>query len=366
MTRQVVRKNPLGTGLTLVAAGLFAASALFAQSAAAQTGAVTGTVVSAQSGEPLSSAQVSLEGTGLGALTQSNGRFLILRVPAGTYTVNAVLIGFSNVSAQVTVTSGESAVVDLRMDPQAISLSEIVVTGVAGATQRTKLPFDVAQVRVADLPIPSPNAAASLQGKVAGATVVSGSGRPGSAPSIMLRGVKSLDASGRDQEPLYIVDGVILSGGMMDLDALDIQSIEVVKGAAAASLYGSRAGAGVIQIRTKRGQEMGDDQVRYTLRNEYAAATWRTSPTTCSRRTTGSRRAAGSSSTVTAPSATGSTASSPRRRGPRPGTPSTTRPGRGRPTTRSTGSSRTPTSSSPTWRSKAVRAAPTSTCPEAT
>lgn len=272
MTREVVRKNPLRASFTLLAAGLLAASALFAQTAAAQTGAVSGTVVSAQTGEPLSAAQVSIEGTGLGSLTQSNGKFLILRVPPGSYRVNAILIGFANVRAQVTVTAGSTAVADLRMTPQAISLSEIVVTGVAGATQRTKLPFDVAQVRVADMPIPSASAAQSLQGKVAGATVVSGSGRPGAAPSILLRGVKSLDASGRDQEPLYIVDGVIVSSGLVDLDALDIQSIEVVKGAAAASLYGSRAGAGVIQIRTKRGQEVGDDQVRYTLRNEYGAS----------------------------------------------------------------------------------------------
>lgn len=272
MTREVVRKNPLRASLALFATGLLVATALLAQPAAAQTATVTGTVVSAQTGEPLSAAQVSLGGTGLGALTQSNGRFLILRVPAGNYTVNAILIGYANASARVTVAAGETATVDLRMAPQAISLSEIVVTGVAGATQRTKLPFDVAQVRIADLPIPSPNAASSLQGKVAGAQVVSGSGRPGAAPSILLRGVKSLNADGRNQEPLYIVDGVILSSGLADLDALDIQSIEVVKGAAAASLYGSRAGAGVIQIRTKRGQEIGDDQVRYTLRNEYGGS----------------------------------------------------------------------------------------------
>ncbi|MDP2957235.1 MAG: carboxypeptidase-like regulatory domain-containing protein, partial [Longimicrobiales bacterium] len=269
MTREVVRKNPPRASLTLLAAGLLVASALFASAAAAQTGAVTGTVVSAQTGEPHSAAQVSIEGTGLGSLTQSNGRFLILRVPAGNYRLNAVLIGFANVSTQVTVTSGESAAVELRMAPQAISLSEIVVTGVAGATQRTKLPFDVAQVKASDIQVPNVNAASSLTGKVAGVTVVQGSGRPGSAPSILLRGAKSLDASGRDQEPLYIVDGVILGSTLVDLDALDIQSIEVVKGAAAASLYGSRAGNGVIQIRTKRGTAMADDQIRYTARSEY-------------------------------------------------------------------------------------------------
>jgi TonB-linked SusC/RagA family outer membrane protein len=272
MTRHEVRKNLLSGSFHFLAAGLLMAAlaGLFGPApVAAQTGAITGTVVSSQTGEPLSAAQVSVEGTGLGALTQANGKYLILRVPAGTYTVTAVLIGFANATAQVTVADGQSAVADMRMDPQAVSLSEIVVTGVAGATQRTKLPFDVAQVRTQDMPVPAPNIASSLAGKVTGVQVVGSSGRPGSAPDILLRGPTSIDASGRDQQPLYIVDGVILGSSLVDLDALDIQSVEVVKGAAAASLYGSRAASGVIQIRTKRGTAMADDVVHYTVRSEY-------------------------------------------------------------------------------------------------
>ena len=243
---------------------------------AAQTGSVSGRVLDASTGQPLDAVQVSLETVGVGArlgsLSQATGQYSIVNVPVGQYSLRADLLGFRSVTQVVTLIAGQTLVVDLRLDPQAISLSEIVVTGVAGATQRTKLPFDVAQVRAADLPVPSMNAAQSLQGKVAGTTVVMGSGRPGAAPSILIRGVKSLNASGRDQEPLYIVDGVILGSGMGDLDALDIQSIEVAKGAAAASLYGSRAGAGVIHVRTKRGADMADDQVRYTLRTEYGGA----------------------------------------------------------------------------------------------
>ncbi|MGM0668679.1 MAG: SusC/RagA family TonB-linked outer membrane protein, partial [Gemmatimonadota bacterium] len=258
--------------LALLAVGLFTAAP-----AAAQTGSVTGTILDSSTGQALDAVQVSLEAVGTGeaqygGLTQATGRFLIINVPVGQYVLRAQLLGFGDQTQVVDVTAGQTTVVDMRLEPQAISLSEIVVTGVAGATQRTKLPFDVAQVRIADLPVPSMNAAQSLQGKVAGATVVSGSGRPGAAPSILLRGVKSLDASGRDQEPLYIVDGVILGSGMVDLDALDIESIEVVKGAAAASLYGSRAGSGVIQVRTKRGAQMADDQVRYTFRTEYGGS----------------------------------------------------------------------------------------------
>jgi TonB-linked SusC/RagA family outer membrane protein len=249
--------------------GLLAMSIFIASPAMAQTGSITGRILSSESGQPLSAAQVSLEGTGLGTLTVANGRFLILRVPAGTYTLHAILIGFAPSHQEISVTSDESTVLEIRLDPQAISLSEIVVTGVAGATQRTKLAFDVAQVNAADIQVPNVNVGNTLSGKVAGVTVVQGSGRPGAPPSILLRGPTMLDASGRDQEPLYIVDGVILGSSLVDLDALDIQSVEVVKGAAAASLYGSRAANGVIQIRTKRGTTMADNQVRYTLRSEY-------------------------------------------------------------------------------------------------
>jgi len=264
--------------LALMAAGLF-----WAAPAAAQTGSVTGTILDASTGQPLDAVQVSLEAVGsgetrFGGLTQASGRFLIINVPVGQYVLRAELLGFSEQTQVVDITAGQTTVVDMRLEPEAISLSEIVVTGVAGATQRTKLPFDVAQVRIADLPVPQMNAAQSIQGKVAGVQVVQGSGRPGAAPSILLRGVTSLDASGRNQEPLYIVDGVILGSSMVDLDALDIETVEVVKGAAAASLYGSRAANGVIQIRTKRGAQMADDQVRYSFRSEYGASQLREAP----------------------------------------------------------------------------------------
>jgi len=258
--------------LALLAVGLFAAAP-----AAAQTGSVTGTILSADQGQPLDAVQVSLEAVGTGevrygGLTQASGRYLIINVPVGQYLLRAELLGFGTQTQVVDVAAGQTSVVDLRLEPAAITLSEIVVTGVAGATQRTKLPFDVAQVRIADLPVPSMNAAQSIAGKVAGVQVVQGSGRPGAAPSILLRGVTSLDASGRSQEPLYIVDGVILGDQMVDLDALDIETVEVVKGAAAASLYGSRAANGVIQIRTKRGAQIADDQVRYSFRSEYGTS----------------------------------------------------------------------------------------------
>jgi TonB-linked SusC/RagA family outer membrane protein len=240
----------------------------------AQTGSVTGTVLNAETGEPLETVQISLEHVGdprpgLGGLTRSSGRYLVVNVPSGQYVLRAELIGFATLTYLVEVTAGEATVLDFRLEPEPVSISEVVVTGVVGATQRSKLPFDVVQIRVADLPVPTVTAAQSIQGKAAGVHVVSPTGIPGTSPDILLRGVTSLNAMGRSQDPLYIVDGVILGADMVDISALDIQSIEVVKGAAAASLYGSRAGNGVIQIRTKRGAEMAEDQVRYTFRSEY-------------------------------------------------------------------------------------------------
>jgi TonB-linked SusC/RagA family outer membrane protein len=127
----------------------------------------------------------------------------------------------------------------------------------------------VASIKSEDIPVPQDNALSSLQGKVAGAIVVSGSGRPGAASTILLRGATAIDASGRSQEPLYVVDGVILGSGMVDLSSLDVESVEIVKGAAAASLYGSRAASGVVQIRTRRGASLAEDQVNFTVRTEY-------------------------------------------------------------------------------------------------
>src|SRR5690606_27836038 len=139
---------------------------------------------------------------------------------------------------------------------QSITLQELVVTGVAEATPKAKLPFTVERVGSEKLVVPHASAATALQGKVAGVAVVQGSGRPGEPPAFLLRGAKSISASGRSQEPLYVVDGAILTGALTDFDALDIESIEVIKGAAAASMYGSRAANGVVQIRTKRGRAM--------------------------------------------------------------------------------------------------------------
>jgi TonB-linked SusC/RagA family outer membrane protein len=236
-------------------------------------GTITGRVIEASTGaatavSPIAGAQVSIPGTNLGATTDQDGRFTLSNVPAGTHVVRATAVGHAQAERTVTVAAGRTAQIDIRLESQALQLAELVVTGVAGATSRAKVPFTISKVTADEIQVLPVTAGTAIQGKVAGAMVVSGSGRPGSAPSILLRGPTSIDASGRSQEPLYIVDGVILGSSLTDIDAADIESIEVVKGAAAASLYGSRAANGVIQITTRHGAR-ADNTVHYTARSQY-------------------------------------------------------------------------------------------------
>ncbi|NCQ11724.1 MAG: SusC/RagA family TonB-linked outer membrane protein, partial [Bacteroidetes bacterium] len=175
-------------------------------------------------------------------------------------------VGYKQFVANITVRSSDM-VFDITMAPDFLGLDEVVVTGVASGTPRKKLAFTVGKVDQEQLEmVPATDAAGSLQGKVAGVRVVNAGGTPGSAPSIRLRGSTSLTGS---QAPLIIVDGVILEGTLADVNSDDIATIEVVKGASAASLYGSRAANGVVQIITKRGKTLASGSTLITVRNEY-------------------------------------------------------------------------------------------------
>lgn len=252
---------------TAVLAGGAVAIALQAAPVSAQsTGTVTGTVVDATSGRTLESAQVYIPSLNMGGLSNAQGRFLILNVPTGSHELRVELIGYSSGTENITVTAGQTTTIEVRINSTALRLQELVVTGVAGETPRVKLPFTVEKVDFTEMPVPAASAEGLLQGKVAGVKVQSNSGKPGDDSDIMLRGPTTITGS---QAPLMIVDGVITDNTMADIDALDVESVEIVKGAAAASLYGSRAQNGVINIRTRRGSGLRVDQSRITVRNEY-------------------------------------------------------------------------------------------------
>ncbi|HSH45128.1 MAG TPA: carboxypeptidase-like regulatory domain-containing protein, partial [Longimicrobiales bacterium] len=234
-------------------------------------GAIVGVVTDRMTGEPLEAVQVSVSGTGFGTITQSDGRFLIRNVPRGTYTVVAERIGYATARHEnVRVASGGTVELEFSLRTQALSLEEVVVTGVTDPTSGVKVPFSVGRLSQQDMAVPNMTSPiANLQGKIPGVHISRETGQPGDEPFIQLRSPTSMI---RSNQPMFVVDGVILGSmvgsSSIDIDALDIESIEVIKGAAAAALYGSRAAAGVISITTARGSDIEQDATRVTARSE--------------------------------------------------------------------------------------------------
>ena len=250
--------------LASVLAGL--ATTVLASTAFAQTAVITGTVKSTQ-GQALQAASVRIPDLNVSVGSGEDGVFRITLAPERVrgQTVNLVVraIGFRPQTKQITITAGTQDH-DFTLEVDVNRLSEVVVTGVTGATETRKLAFTVDKVDQSNLPVPATSALLSLQGKVVGAQVVTPGGRPGAAPSIILRGAKSLNLG---LSPLIVVDGIVMNGSMSDINPQDIESIEVVKGAAASSTYGARAQNGVIQITTKSGATAGQG-ARFNVRSE--------------------------------------------------------------------------------------------------
>ncbi|NUQ11231.1 MAG: SusC/RagA family TonB-linked outer membrane protein [Gemmatimonadaceae bacterium] len=249
-------------------AGLLAglATTVLASTAFAQNAVISGTVKSAQ-GQAIQAANIRIADLNISVGSGDDGTYRITvageRVRGQTVAMAIRAIGFRPQTRNVTISAGNQTV-DFTLEVDINRLSEVVVTGVTGATEAKKLAFTVDKVDQANLPVPATSALQSLQGKVTGAQVVTPSGRPGAAPAILLRGAKSLNLS---LSPLIVVDGIIMNGSMNDINPQDIESIEVVKGAAAASTYGSRAQNGVIQITTKSGATAGQG-ARFQVRSE--------------------------------------------------------------------------------------------------
>src|SRR5690606_29260865 len=167
----------------------------------------------------------------LSALTDEAGRFSILNVPVGTVTIEARRIGYQpGFARNVAIQAGQATAVTITMKAVALNLQAIVSTGVVDPTSGTRVPFTVGRVDAGDLPVPATNALETIQGRMAGVTVVP-SGQPGSGTNIQLRSPTSIT---KGSTPLIVVDGVIQSASFgassADLEALDIESIEVVKG----------------------------------------------------------------------------------------------------------------------------------------
>ncbi|MEA2762935.1 MAG: hypothetical protein QOD47_2219, partial [Gemmatimonadaceae bacterium] len=229
------------TPLVALLLGVFAARDAHAQTV------ITGRVTNPQ-GAPIAGANVSVPTLGLRAEADTNGTYRLV-IPAGRVaagqpvTLVSRFIGFSQQQHTVAATAGSESV-DFTLAADPFNLSAVIVTGVATGTEQRKLPFTVAHVSEEQVSqVPASSAVAALEGKVAGARVSLGTGTPGGEPSIRLRGSTNLAIGG--SAPLIIIDGVETRSSISDIDANDIASIEVLKGATASSYYGSNGANGV-------------------------------------------------------------------------------------------------------------------------
>jgi TonB-linked SusC/RagA family outer membrane protein len=248
----------------------------FAARADAQTRQITGTVVEEGSNAPISSAQIQVKGTTIGVLAEADGSFT-LNVPTGDVVLAVRRVSYS--PAEVPVPASQSTV-QIVLKKDVLQLEQVVVTGQATGISKRNLANSVATVSAEQITkVSSQSIDQALQGKVVGAQIQTNSGAPGGGNRIRIRGISSILGNA---QPLYVIDGVIVSdmaiasgtnkvtrasgsgisvsaqenpdNRISDLNPNDIASVEVLKGSAAAAIYGSKASGGVILITTKRGR----------------------------------------------------------------------------------------------------------------
>lgn len=273
--------------------------ALVGGSAAAQQTGVSGRVTDASSGRPVATANVTIAGTNLGTQTNADGVFTIRGVTPGTVTVRVLSIGFADQTQQVTVTAGQMATANFDLRPSALALPPVVVTA-TGEQRRVELGNAIAHVDAAELTKTSSvtNMADLLTARAAGVMVVPGT-QTGAGVRVRIRGNSSISLS---NNPIYVIDGVRMEGTtgsssigvggttvarVNDINPDEIESIEIVRGPSASTLYGTDAANGVIVIKTKRGTAGRPQWTYFTEQtaiqdlNDYPDAyrAWRTGPT---------------------------------------------------------------------------------------
>src|SRR5688572_4421530 len=241
--------------------------------AQAQNSVLTGRVTS-EFGQAIEGANIYINDLGISILTNTEGSYTI-NIPAARVNDQLVnlrvrAVGYQPQTRPVRMTAGTQTF-NFLLKQDINRLDEIVVTGVVEGVEKAKVPFAVSRLAMEDLPVPALDPLRALSGKVPGMRIAQTGGRPGTSPEIMMRGPTSINGNGRGQGPLIIVDGAIANvGSLEELGGLDIESVEVVKGAAGASLYGTRAANGVITIRTRRGA--AQEGIQFSSRTEYGVS----------------------------------------------------------------------------------------------
>ncbi|WP_333818844.1 SusC/RagA family TonB-linked outer membrane protein [Ohtaekwangia sp.] len=219
--------------------------------------AITGTITD-DAGEPLPGVNVLIKGSSVGTTTDTEGKYSLM-VPDQNTVLVISFIGY----IQQEITVGNRTEINVSLAPDVKQLAEVVVVGY-GTQKRYSVTGAVASVSSQDVAaLPVPDVAAAIQGRVAGVSVVN-NGSPGTAPIVRIRGVGSISYSA---DPLYVIDGIPSATNLSNFDTKDIESVEVLKDAAAAAIYGSRAANGVILITTKKGSR--DNKPHVTIDSYY-------------------------------------------------------------------------------------------------
>ena len=236
--------------------------------AAQATGAFRGVITDSASRQPIPGARVVIPGSSFGTVTKADGSYLVPGVTVGRQTVRISAIGYESQTQVVSITAGQTAVLSIAMGKAVNQLAAVAVVGY-GTQERREVTGSVTTVdatKMKDIPTSDPMKA--LQGRVAGVEIVTNSNEPGASMQVRVRGVRSM-ASGRN-EPLYVVDGIPINGGIEDFNPAIIDNITVLKDAAATAIYGSRGANGVILVTTKRGSGEGV-RTSYSLDSYYGA-----------------------------------------------------------------------------------------------
>jgi TonB-linked SusC/RagA family outer membrane protein len=258
---------------------------LIAPPVAAQQGATLTGRVTNESGAPVPYASVVVDGMGLGGSTRENGTYSFnvpaARVSGQRVTLSVRAIGYKADSRQITLSAG-TITENFTLTTNPLRLGEVVVTGAGTQSAVERLGSVVSTVRSEEIAKANEvNAVQALAAKAPGVVVTSSSGEPGASSFIQIRGQKSIEGT---SQPVFVVDGVPVDNStivttfaeagtqatnrMADLNPADIESVEILKGAAAAAIYGARAGSGVVLITTKRGRA---GEPRWSVRSTYSS-----------------------------------------------------------------------------------------------